>query len=49
MNKEQIDEWVIKKRKLEIKYCGRCYIAKEVHPFGYCESCWEKAKKRKRL
>ena len=38
---------IIEKRKLEIKYCGRCYIAKDVHRYGYCESCWEKARDKK--
>ena len=47
MDKQEIEEWIIEKRKLEIKYCGRCYIAKDVHRYGYCESCWEKARDKK--
>ena len=47
MNKEEIEEWLIEKRKLKIKYCGLCYTAKDVHTFGYCETCWEKARNKK--
>lgn len=49
MSSQTIAEWIIEKRKLEIKYCGRCYTTKEVHPYGLCETCWEKTKNRKRL
>tara|TARA_R100000742_G_C4166308_1_gene6130 strand:+ start:311 stop:490 length:180 start_codon:yes stop_codon:yes gene_type:complete len=47
MDKQEMEEWIIEKRKLEIRYCGRCYTAKDVHPYGYCKTCWEKARDKK--
>jgi len=47
VNKQEIKEWIVEKQKLEPKYCGRCYTSKNVHPYGYCESCWEKARDKK--
>jgi len=38
-------EWVISKQKLQFKYCGRCFTVKDVHPFGFCKKCWERAGK----
>jgi hypothetical protein len=42
-------EWVISKQKLDFKYCGRCYMTKDVHPFGFCRRCWEQADKPKKV
>jgi hypothetical protein len=47
VNKQEIKEWIVEKQKLEPKYCGRCYTSKNVHPYGYCETCWEKARDKK--